>query len=275
MQDSLSIKQAVKEKYSQIALENADGCCGDSSCCGDEVSFIGEDYKKLDGYNSDADLGLGCGLPTEYARLQEGQTVLDLGSGAGNDCFIARSVVGETGKVLGVDMAEPMIDLARKNASKMGYSNMEFRLGEIEDLPFADNLADVVVSNCVLNLVPNKQKAFSETFRVLKPGGHFSISDVVIQGKLPEGLQEQAELYVGCVAGAMDKDEYLQIVRNTGFENIEIQKLRPIQLPENLLEKFGLSQEQISQTKDLGIYSLSLFAQKPKAEDCCEPGCCG
>lgn len=274
MQNSDSIKQAVKEKYSQIALNNPEGCCGDTGC-GDGISFIGEKYGTLDGYNESADLGLGCGLPTEYARLQEGQTVLDLGSGAGNDCFIARSVVGETGSVLGVDMSEPMIDLAKKNATKMGYGNMEFRLGEIEDLPFADNLVDVIVSNCVLNLVPNKQKAFSETFRVLKPGGHFSISDVVIQGTLPEGLQEQAELYVGCVAGAMDKDEYLKVVKDTGFEGIEVQKLRRIQLPEGLLEQFDLSEEQLSQAKDLGIYSLTLFAKKPADEDCCEPSCCG
>lgn len=276
MQDAISIKQAVKEKYSQIALENKQGCCGDSQCC-DEVSFVGEKYDTLKGYNPDADLGLGCGLPTQYAKLKEGDTVLDLGSGAGNDCFIARSIVGESGKLIGVDMAEPMIELAKKNAANMGYDNMDFRLGEIEDLPVADNKVDVVVSNCVLNLVPDKEKAYAETYRVLKPGGHFSISDVVIQGELPAGLQEQAELYVGCVAGAIDKDTYLDIIKKAGFEAIEIQKLRRISLPEDLLAQFELSSEQIEQAKNVGIFSLTVFAKKPvSVEDgCCEPGCCG
>ncbi len=264
MQDPIDIKQTVKEKYSEIALQQGEGCCGDSSRSGETIEFIGENYDKLAGYNPAADLGLGCGLPTQYAKLAEGQTVLDLGSGAGNDCFIARSIVGETGKVIGVDMSEPMVALAKKNASTMGFDNMDFRLGEIEDLPLADNQVDVVVSNCVLNLVPNKQKAFAETFRVLKPGGHFSISDVVIQGKLPKGLQEKAELYVGCVSGAIDKDDYLQIIKDAGFEQIQVQKIRKIELPEAVLTQY-LDADEIAQAREIGIFSITVYGKK--AED--------
>src|SRR5699024_6705572 len=150
------------------------------------------DYSEVEGYNPDADLGLGCGLPTEFAQIKEGDTVIDLGSGAGNDCFVARHETGPTGKVLGIDFAEPMIAKARKNAEKLEFNNVEFRYGDIEDVPVSDDLADVIVSNCVLNLVPDKQKVFSEIFRVLTPGGHFSISDIVLVGDLPETLREDA-----------------------------------------------------------------------------------
>ena len=190
-----SIKQTVKEKYSQIAMqskqENESSCCGATGCCSNvDYSIFSESYNQVKGYNSDADLGLGCGIPTEYAKIKEGDTVVDLGSGAGNDCFVARAIVGEFGKVIGIDMTEAMIDKARENAKKLNYSNVEFVLGDIENMPINAKVADVVISNCVLNLVPNKQKAFEEIYRILKNGGHFSISDVVIKGELPEKIKQ-------------------------------------------------------------------------------------
>ena len=220
----------MKEQYTEIAEQdkasNQSSCCG-SGCCSDEVyNIMSEDYAGLKGYNPDADLGLGCGLPTQFARIRKGDTVLDLGSGAGNDCFIARAETGDTGKVIGVDMTEAMIAKARANAEKLGLNNVEFRLGEIEVLPVGVGTIDVVVSNCVLNLVPDKKKAFSEINRVLKPGGHFSISDIVLVGELPDSILKTAELYAGCVAGAIQKDAYLGMVREAGFENITPQKKR-------------------------------------------------
>jgi SAM-dependent methyltransferase len=237
---------------------------------------MSEDYSQLPGYALDADLGLGCGLPTEYAHIKEGDTVLDLGSGAGNDCFVARSIMGETGKVIGVDMTEAMIQKAKANAQKLGFTNVEFRLGEIEDLPLGANRVDVVVSNCVLNLVPSKKQAFKETYRVLKPKGHLSISDVVLEGELPVGLQKTAEMYAGCVSGAIPQAEYLDIIRNTGFENVQIQKKRLITLPDELLTNY-LSTAELAAYKasNTGIYSITVYAEKPDLT-CCTPGagCC-
>nr|MBP6810862.1 arsenite methyltransferase [Saprospiraceae bacterium] len=246
----------------------------------------------LPGYNPDADLGLGCGLPTEFAQIQPGDTVIDLGSGAGNDCFVARAETGESGKVIGVDFTPAMINLARKNADKLGFNNVEFRQGDIEELPTSDNFADVVVSNCVLNLVPDKPKVFAEILRTLRPGGHFSISDVVLVGQLPDALVQSAELYAGCVAGAIQMDEYLDIIRQTGFENISIQKQKPILIPDHILLQY-LSAEALAQfkTATAGIFSITVFAQKPggakrtidtskpkvkigEAAPCCAPGCC-
>ena len=181
MKTETEIKEMVREKYSEIAKQpketNAVSCCGaTSACCGDEVyNIMADDYTKLDGYVADADLGLGCGLPTEFAKIKEGDVVIDLGSGAGNDAFIARRLTGEKGKVIGIDFTEAMIARARENAEKLGYTNVEFRQGDIESMPVTANKADVIVSNCVLNLVPNKHKVISEIFRVLKPGGHFSL----------------------------------------------------------------------------------------------------
>lgn len=223
-----------------------------------------DDYSSVEGYNKDADLGLGCGLPTQFAHISKGDTVIDLGSGAGNDCFVARHETGPNGKVLGIDFAESMISKARKNAEKLGFNNVEFRYGDIEDMPISDNLANVIVSNCVLNLVPDKQKVFSEIFRVLKPGGHFSISDIVLVGDLPEALREDAEMYAGCVAGAIQKEEYLGYIREFGFDNITIQKEKTITIPDDILSKY-LSKEEIDEFKkgDTGIFSITVFAQKP------------
>ena len=280
-----AIKALVKEKYGQIAnqsfKENATSCCGaTASCCGDEVyNIMSDDYTELDGYNPDADLGLGCGLPTAFAKMKTGDTVIDLGSGAGNDCFVARKAVGENGKVIGIDFTEQMIAKARENADKLGFNNVEFRYGDIDNMPVTSNKADVIVSNCVLNLVPGKHKVFSEIFRVLKSGGHFSISDIVLQGYLPEKWKQVAELYAGCVAGAIQKEAYLGMIEEAGFENITIQKEKEIILPEDILANY-LSAEEITAYKSgtTKIVSITVYADKPAKDEhnCCEPGggCC-
>jgi arsenite methyltransferase len=280
MQTAEELKQIVKEKYGEIALQskaqNESSCCGATGGCATDITIMAEDYSQLTGYALDADLGLGCGLPTEYAHLKEGDIVLDLGSGAGNDCFVARSIVGDTGKVIGVDMTEAMIQKAKANAQKLGFTNVEFRLGEIEDLPLGANRVDVVVSNCVLNLVPSKVQAFKETFRVLKPKGHFSISDVVLEGELPLSLQKAAEMYAGCVSGAIQQEEYLNIIETTGFENVQVQKKRLITLPDELLANYLSGEElQAYKASGSGIYSITVYAEKPDAT-CCTPGsgCC-
>lgn len=260
MKTSIEIKETVKAKYNEIAKEST-GCCGG----GCEVVSIGESYDHLEGHVDDADLNLGCGLPTEYAGIKPGNTVVDLGSGAGNDAFIARAIVGESGRVIGVDMAEIMHERAIANAQKLGYENVEFYLGEIENIPLANNTADVVVSNCVFNLVPSKKGAFEETYRILKPGAHFSIADVVVQGELPPQLREQAELYVGCVSGAIDKDEYLDIVREAGFENVKIVKEREITLTQELLDTYLNDEEKaLLESSKIGIYSITVNATKPQ-----------
>lgn len=276
-QTSEQLKELVKEKYGQIALQskdtNASSCCGATGCSTIDYTVMADDYTKLEGYVSDADLGLGCGLPTEFAKIKEGDTVVDLGSGAGNDAFVARSIAGEKGSVIGIDFTEKMIELAKINAEKLGYKNVEFRQGDIENMPLAGNIADVVVSNCVLNLVPNKKQAFAETFRILKKGGHFSVSDIVLVGDLPEGLQKSAEMYAGCVSGAIQKDEYLSIIQQTGFSEITIQKEKRIILPDDILKDY-LSIEQMKEFNSgkAGIFSITVFAEKP--ENCCAPGCC-
>jgi SAM-dependent methyltransferase len=261
------LKSLVKEKYAEIAEQskqfNATSCCGATGCGCDDNVVMADDYSKIDGYVEDADLGLGCGLPTVYSKIKEGDTVVDLGSGAGNDAFVARSLTGEKGKVIGIDFTEKMIEKARANSKKLDYRNVEFLQGDIESIPLPDNTADVVVSNCVLNLVPNKNQAFRETFRILKNGGHFSVSDIVIDGHLPEGLREAAELYAGCVSGAIQKDEYLNIVKASGFTDLTIQKEKEIRLPNEVLGKY-LSVEEM---KEFGrskspIVSITLYAVK-------------
>lgn len=278
MNNEQELKEIVRQKYSEIALQdkdtNAASCCG-SGCCSTEVyNIMTDDYSKLEGYNADADLGLGCGLPTEFAQIKPGDVVIDLGSGAGNDCFVARSKTGETGKVIGIDFTEPMIDKARANADKLGYNNVEFRLGDIEKMPVSAGQADVIVSNCVLNLVPNKANVFKEIFRVLKSRGHFSISDVVLVGELPDNLKTAAEMYAGCVSGAIQKDDYLNLIKQSGFESITLQKEKQITIPDDILKNY-LSPEEIESFKksNTGIYSITVFARKP---DCCKPGseCC-
>jgi arsenite methyltransferase len=280
MESTDKIKEMVKQKYSEIALQdkdsNASSCCGaTSSCCGDNVyNIMADDYEKLEGYNPDADLSLGCGLPTQYAKIKTGDIVVDLGSGAGNDCFVARHECGPEGKVIGIDFTEAMISKARANAEKLGFHNVEFRQGDIENIPLTSSVADVVVSNCVLNLVPNKAGVFKEILRVLKPGGHFSISDIVLVGQLPDKLKSAAEMYAGCVAGAIQKDEYLNLIRETGFSTITVQKEKVITIPDEILKDY-VTAEEIAAFKNsgVGIFSITVFAKK---DSCCKPGsgCC-
>jgi arsenite methyltransferase len=281
-ENATHLKDIVKERYTQIADqtrdENATGCCGTACGCNTiDEALMAEDYTKLQGYVADADLGLGCGLPTEFAQIKAGDTVIDLGSGAGNDVFVARSIVGESGKVIGIDMTQRMIEKARINASKLNVSNVEFRLGEIENMPVAGETADVIVSNCVLNLVPNKQKAFQETFRVLKTGGHFSVSDIVVEGDLPENLKQAAEMYVGCVSGAIQKAEYLDHIKKAGFSNIQIQKEKKISIPDDILKQY-ISETEIKSLhdSDTRILSITVYAEKNESEkkSCCGPDCC-
>ncbi|MPM07954.1 Arsenite methyltransferase [bioreactor metagenome] len=279
MKSEQEIKEMVRQKYSEIALQdketNASSCCG-SGCCSTKVyNIMSEEYNELDGYNPDADLGLGCGLPTQFAKIRKGDTVIDLGSGAGNDCFVARAETGEAGKVIGIDFTEAMINKARTNAEKLGFNNVEFRQGDIEKMPVTENVADVIVSNCVLNLVPNKQAVFAEMFRVLKQGGHFSISDIVLTGELPEKIKSAAEMYAGCVASAIDKEEYLSFVTKAGFTKMVIQKDKPIVVPDDILKNY-LNDEEIAQykAKETSIRSITVYAEKPAS--CCTPNsdCC-
>ena len=274
---SEQLKQLVKEKYGQIAdqskEQNESSCCGAGGCSTMDYTIMADDYSSLLGYVADADLGLGCGLPTEFAVMKAGDIVVDLGSGAGNDAFVARRIVGEKGRVIGIDFTEKMIEKARINAQKLDYKNVEFRQGDIENMPLAGNIADVVVSNCVLNLVPNKKQAFTETFRVLKKGGHFSVSDIVLAGDLPAGLQQSAEMYAGCVSGAIQKGEYLNIIKEAGFTNIRIPKQKRINLPDDILKAY-LSDTEINdfKTGSSGIFSITVYAEKQRDSACCEPG---
>lgn len=264
---SEELKETVRSKYSQISEQGADynarSCCGAGGTSTKVYNIMTDDYSELNGYNADADLGLGCGLPTQFAKIKEGDTVIDLGSGAGNDCFVARHETGVSGKVIGIDFTESMVHRARINAEKLGFNNVEFRMGDIETMPVSDQVADVVVSNCVLNLVPNKPAVFAEIFRVLKKNGHFSISDIVLEGHLPNALKSDAEMYAGCVAGAIQKAEYLQLIREAGFDEPVIQKEKPVQIPEDILGQY-LSTEEIKafNSGGTGIYSITVFATK-------------
>jgi arsenite methyltransferase len=262
------IKKVVQEKYSYIAnqtkQQNETSCCGGTSCCGEvDYTIFSDDYSHLKGYNKDADLGLGCGLPTEFAGIKAGDSVLDLGSGAGNDCFVARAIVGETGKVTGIDFTDAMLAKAKENVNKLGFTNVEFIKGDIEEMPLPENSYDVVISNCVLNLVPDKHKAFKEIYRVLKPGGHFCVSDVVISGELPDKIKQDAEMYAGCVSGAIQKVEYLKIIQDMGFTGTTIHKEKEIEIPNNILLNYiTLDELRELKRKKTGIYSITVTATK-------------
>ena len=281
MKTEAELKEIVKQKYAEIALQdketNMSSCCGAGGCSTEIYNIMSDDYSTLDGYHADADLGLGCGLPTQFAKIKKGDVVIDLGSGAGNDCFIARHETGETGKVIGIDFTPAMIEKARANAEVRGFHNVEFRQGDIENMPVTANIADVVVSNCVLNLVPNKNNVIKDIFRVLKPGGHFSISDVVLVGALPEGLAKDAEMYAGCVSGAIQKTTYLELIEINGFEKITIQKEKAIIIPEDILKNYLSPSEIISFLEgNTGIFSITVYAEKPINSRVCIPGggCC-
>lgn len=280
MQTKQELKEIVKQKYSEIAQQdketNMSSCCGAGGCSTEVYNIMSDDYTKLDGYNPDADLGLGCGLPTQFAKIKKGDVVIDLGSGAGNDAFIARHETGEAGKVIGIDFTPAMIEKARQNAEVRGFNNVEFRQGDIEKMPITANVADVIVSNCVLNLVPNKDAVIKEIYRVLKPGGHFSISDIVLEGSLPKEIKEAAEMYAGCVAGAIQKQVYMELINSNGFKAVTIQKDKAIIIPDDILNKY-LTASQIDSFKQsgIGIRSITVYAEKPvEAPACCPPGCC-
>ncbi len=266
--ESNDLKAIVQKKYGEIALQSANesdsSCCGQTAgCCSEGYTSFSETYDHLEGYSGDADLKLGCGIPTEFANIKEGDHVLDLGSGAGNDCFVVRPLVGEKGMVTGIDFTQEMVDKAKINAGKSGFENIHFVYGDIEDMPLPDDQFNVVVSNCVLNLVPDKNKAFREIYRVLTPGGHFCISDVVLQGALPQKLKTDAELYAGCVSGAPGLKEYKDMIIENGFTNLQIHKKRAIEIPHALLSKH-LNDLEIKEflNGELGIFSITVSAQK-------------
>jgi arsenite methyltransferase len=269
-----NVKKLVQEKYGQIAKDSSEpekksGCgCG----CDETYTIFSENYSGKEGYAPDADLGLGCGIPTDFVNIRKGDIVIDLGSGAGNDCFVARALVGEEGKVIGIDMTKEMIELARANAEKLGYKNVQFRYGDIENMPVTSKKADVVISNCVLNLVPDKDMAFMEICRVLKVGGHFCISDVVIRGELPLAIRNAAEMYAGCVAGALSYEEYMVSIQKMGFINMKIHKEKEIFVPDQVLSAFMAKEEiRTYRNSGTGIYSITISGEKP-AKGCV---CCG
>lgn len=310
-----ALRATVREKYASVARGEVLSCCGpgshsgpasgpasaSSSCCGTDdsdqvIDMIGDAYAGVDGYVADADLKLGCGLPVEHAGLASGQTVLDLGAGAGLDAFVARRIVGDEGRVLGVDFTPEMVERARANAASLGYDNVHFEHGDIEALPFADASVDVVISNCVLNLVPDKARAFREMHRVLRAGGHFCVSDIVSIGELPEAVRASAELHAGCVAGAVEREEYLGLLRAAGFDEVEVVVDTAVSLPPGLLpdgagsplrsvtvrgvvrptsgEAAGQTASEASRktTRDaVGVASLAIY----EPAMCCSTGVCG
>lgn len=268
IKNNQDLKELVKQRYSELAL-NTDElkgcCCGKNPLAPSKKVFtiMSEDYTKLKGYEPDADLGVGCGLPTQYAGIRKGDTVIDLGSGAGNDCFIARAEVGESGKIIGVDFSPQMITKARNNAVKRGYTNVEFLEGDIENMPLPNNAADVVVSNCVLNLLPQKDLIFKEIYRVLKPGGHFCISDVVLNGVFPKKFTDNAAMYAGCIASAIQREDYLCEIEKADFKNICIERTKTVLIPDEVLHEH-LDEDTIQMYKsgNVGIYSITVTGQK-------------
>jgi len=263
MRNPDTLKKIVRKKYADIALapkEKSGCCCGDK---GLDYSIMSLDYTNLDGYLEDADLKLGCGIPSDHAGIKGGDHLLDLGSGAGNDVFVARRIVGENGKVTGLDFTDEMLAKAEANKRKMGYKNVEFVKGDIEQIPLPDNNFDVVISNCVLNLVPDKVKAFSEILRVLKPGGHFCVSDIVLKGDLPDDMREAASLYAGCISGALQKEDYLQIIKNGGFTGVEVKSERINDVPDEMLLPY-VSREKLDvyRASGAGIFSITVVGSK-------------
>lgn len=264
MSQTIDLKDVVKKKYAEIVTKNT-CCCTTARSEADDTYVMKEDYSGMEGYVEEADYNLGCGVPTRHAEINEGDTVLDLGSGAGNDAFIVHRIVGESGLVIGLDFTMEMIAKAIQNKQKLGLRNIDFRYGDIEEMPVDSDSIDVVISNCVLNLVPDKEKAFSEIYRVLKPGAHFCVSDIVSEGQIPPELKRSAELYAGCVAGALPKEEYMGLVETAGFQGMEIRKERHIDLPEDVLQKH-LTDSDLENWNSggVGLQSITLFARKPE-----------
>ena len=270
------IKKVVRERYAKIVKQES-SCCGTiESSCGSSNSAhkiskrIGYSDEELKAVPEDSNLGLGCGNPVAFASLGEGEVVLDLGSGAGFDCFLAANKVGKNGRVIGVDMTPEMIEKARENAEKGNYENVEFRLGEIENLPVADNSVDVVISNCVIVLSPDKRKVFSEAFRVLKPGGRLLISDIVLLSQLPNFIKNSIEAYIGCVSGAISKNEYLREIRAAGFHDVKIinetsfaiEHITSSQTVSSIIDKFKIPPEKVKEIAS-SVLSLRVLGLKP------------
>lgn len=277
-----TIRDAVRERYGNIARTESP-CCNSltgPSCCG-PASGKNQNISMAVGYSEDeiqsvpagANLGLGCGNPVGLAAIQAGDTVLDLGSGAGFDAFLAAREVGEDGKVIGVDMTAEMVTKARENARKAGFANVEFRLGEIENLPAADSSVDLILSNCVINLSPDKERVFAETYRVLKPGGRVMISDIVLQSPLPEVVKNSIEAYVGCLAGATLKEEYLAMIASAGFEKVEVaeegkfavETASSDPIVKSFVEETGLSRQAVQEAGQ-SVLSIRVSAVKPETE---------
>ena len=279
------VQKTVRERYGKIAKESSSGCCGDSKatlkispCCGNSSTKVGSISKQVGYTDADinavpegANLGLGCGNPIALASLKKGEVVLDLGSGAGFDCFLASEKVGAKGKVIGVDMTAEMLDKARENARNGGYKNVEFRLGEIENLPAADSSFDVIISNCVINLSVNKKRVFQEAFRVLKPGGRLMVSDIVILKELPDFIKESVDAYIGCVSGALQKDEYLRAIKAAGFEAVKVmgESIFPLDsfiddpAAKVIMNDFKITPEQVKNVS-ASIASVKVQGMKPK-----------
>lgn len=273
MKKAEEIKEIVKSGYARVALLGVSCCGGESACCGgsgaveDMSKRIGYTSEELGGVPDGANLGLGCGNPVALASLKEGEIVLDLGSGAGFDCFIAAAKVGKTGRIIGVDMTPEMIEKARQNAQKGRFKNVEFRLGEIEKLPVADGEVDVVISNCVINLSPDKEQVFKEAFRVLKPGGRLMVSDMVLLKELPEAIRQSVEAYVGCIAGAAMREAYLAAIKAAGFREIRTvgEAIYPIELmsaDQTICADARLSREAVQDLAD-SVASIKVSAVKP------------
>ena len=271
-----NVRKVVREGYAKIAKQGNPCCAPSHSCCGSPDSA--EDISKKLGYSEEelksvpegSNLGLGCGNPVALASLKEGETVLDLGAGAGFDCFLAANKVGKKGKIIGVDMTPEMVEKARENAEKSGTDNVEFRLGEIESLPVADNSVDAVISNCVINLAPDKRRVFIEAYRVLKPGGRLMISDIVLLNELPEEIRNSVEAYVGCVSGAVLKDEYLKAIKEAGFQDVKIMdetsfpsdNVMNDPTAKEFIKEFNMPVEKVEEVVS-SIQSINVFGVKP------------
>lgn len=263
-------KELVKERYNQLALVSDPAalkkcCCNPAAPSQKVFTIMSEDYSQVKGYEPEADLGVGCGLPTQYAGIKPGDTVVDLGSGAGNDCFVARAEAGESGRVVGIDFAPNMLAKARANARRRGFTNVEFIEGDIERMPLPDGTADVVVSNCVLNLLPRKDRIFREIYRVLKPGAHFCVSDVVLNGTFPKAFTDNAALYAGCIASAIRREEYLDEIRKAGFTDIQVERTKTVTIPDDVLREH-LDPATVHEYKagNVGIYSITVTGRKPR-----------
>ena len=270
------IKKVVREGYAKIAKQDSSCCAPVNSCCGS--TDLAQDIGKSIGYTEEelkavpegANLGLGCGNPVALASLRKGETVLDLGSGGGFDCFLAGDKVGENGRVIGVDMTPEMIERARENARKGNYGNVEFRLGEIENLPVADNSVDIVISNCVINLAPDKRRVFTEAFRVLKPGGRLMISDIVLLRELPDFIKDSIEAYIGCLSGAIMRNEYIEAIKAAGFQEVRIidETSFPIECIANeptvkaLMEVLRIQPEKVKEVAT-SVISIKVHGVKP------------